>query len=139
MKGKLLAVNHACVFFGATLYCGVLWALHFFWFPSWEHLQVANYYDQFIPQTTAATKFFTVVVPIMLLCNVIMVIYEWKGRLRWVAIGSLLCVIAATWVGQLYIIPINKIMAVPITDQTQLTSLLNGGCSSIISAGFSPR
>ncbi len=124
MKGKLLVINHACIFFGATLYCGVLWALRFFWFPTWHHLKVDNYYDQFIPQTSAATRFFTVVVPIMFFCNVVMIFSEWKGKLRWTAIASLLCLGAATWVGQLYIIPINKIMAKTVTDQAQLTSLL---------------
>ena len=56
MKGILLTINHAYLFFGATLYCGVLWALHFFWYSTWRHLQVANYYEQFIPQTAAATQ-----------------------------------------------------------------------------------
>jgi hypothetical protein len=124
MKGKLLAINHACIFFGATLYCGVLWALRFFWFPTWRHLKVDNYYDQFIPQTSAATRFFTVVVPIMFFCVVVMIASEWKGKLRWAAIANLLCLGAATWVGQLYIIPINKTLAKTVTDQAQLTSLL---------------
>jgi uncharacterized membrane protein len=53
-----------------------------------------------------------------------MIFFEWKGKLRWAAIASLLCLIGSTWVGQLYIIPINKIMAKTVTDQVQLTSLL---------------
>jgi hypothetical protein len=124
MKAKLLVLNHACIFFGATLYCGVLWSLHFFWFPSWRNLKVDNYFNQFIPQTDAATRFFTVVVPIMFFCLVVMVFSEWKGKFRWTAIAALLCLGAATWVGQLYIIPINKILAQTITDQAQLTSFL---------------
>jgi hypothetical protein len=59
VKGRLLALNHAVFLWGSTLYVGVLWALHFFWFPSWTHLTVAKHYDQFIPQTMTATKFFT--------------------------------------------------------------------------------
>lgn len=124
MKAKLLALNHACIFFGATLYCGVLWALRFFWFPTWRHLTPDNYYQQFIPQTSAATRFFTVVVPIMLFCNLVMIFSEWKGKLRWTAIAALLCIGGATFVGQLYIIPINKILAQTTTDPVQLTSLL---------------
>jgi Domain of unknown function (DUF1772) len=124
MKAKLLALNHAYIFFGATLYCGVLWALRFFWFPTWHHLTPANYYEQFIPQTDAATRFFTVVVPIMLFCNLVMIIAEWKGKFRWTAILALLCILGATFDGTLYIIPINKILAKTITDPAQLTALL---------------
>jgi glucan phosphoethanolaminetransferase (alkaline phosphatase superfamily) len=124
LKGKLLALNHATIFFGATLYCGVLWALRFFWFPTWTHLTLANYYDQFVPETLAATRFFTVVVPIMFLCCLIMVVTEWRGRLRWAAIAAFVCLIAATIVGQAYIIPVNKIIDAGVKDQAQLTSLL---------------
>jgi hypothetical protein len=124
IKGILLTINHTYAFFGATLYCGVLWSLHFFWYPTWRNLQVSNYYEQFIPQTDAATKFFTVVVPLMFLTLLIMVVTEWKGRVRWVPIAALLLLVAATYVGQAHIIPINKILAKHVTDQAQLTSYL---------------
>lgn len=124
MKAKLLVLNHAYLFFGTTLYVGTLWALHFFWFPSWEHLKVDNYYDQFIPQTQAATRFFTYVVPLMFLTSLIMIKSEWKTRFRWLAIGALACLSGATYVGQALIIPINKTLTVPVTDQAQLTAYL---------------
>jgi hypothetical protein len=124
MKAILLAINHAYILFGATLYCGVLWSLRFFWFPTWRNLQIDNYYEQFIPQTTAATQFFTVVVPIMFFCCLVMIVSEWRTKFRWAAIGALVCLGAGTWDGQLYIIPINKILATHITDQNQLTTLL---------------
>lgn len=124
MKAKLLALNHAYLFFGATLYCGVLWSLHFFWFPSWKNLQVDNYYNQFIPQTSAATRFFTIVVPLMFLTALILIISEWRTRLRWVAIAAMICIVAATYVGQLHIIPVNKILEQGVKDQAQLTAHL---------------
>jgi len=124
MKAKLLSLNHACILFGATLYCGVLWSLEFFWFPTWRHLTVANYHDQFVPETLAATQFFTVVVPIMFFCCLVMIATEWRGPLLWTAIAAFLCLGAATWVGQLYIIPINKIIDAGVADQAQLTALL---------------
>jgi hypothetical protein len=123
VKEKLLVFNSSCIFFGTTLYVGVLWALHFFWFPTWQDFKVENYYDQFIPQTAAATKFFTVVVPIMFLCSVIMVWKDWKTSMRWIAAGSLACLALATYVGTLHIIPINKILAARVTDQARLTDL----------------
>jgi hypothetical protein len=124
MKAILLAINHAFILFGATLYCGVLWSLRFFWFPTWRNLQVSNYYEQFIPQTDAATKFFTVVVPLMFLALIIMTISEWKTGMVWVPIAGLVLLGAATYVGQAHIIPINKILATHVTDQAALTAHL---------------
>lgn len=122
MKGALLALNHAYSLFGATLYCGVLWALRFFWFPTWRNLRVDNYYEQFIPQTTAATKFFTVVVPLMFLTVIILIVAEWKTATRWLGIAALLLLGGATYVGQALIIPINKTLAGHVTDQALLTA-----------------
>lgn len=124
MKGTLLAFNHAVILWGSTLYVGVLWALHFFWFPSWHHLTVANYYDQFIPQTQAATHFFTYWVPITLLCLCVMAWSERKTRLRWVPWAGLLLLGISTYVGTMHIIPINKFLATHITDQAVLTDRL---------------
>ena len=123
MKQKLMVLNNAYIFFGTSIYVGVLWALHFFWFPSWRGFKVDNYYDQFIPETTAATSFFTIVVPIMLLCYLIMVWKEWRTSMRWIALGAFACLVATTIVGTLLIIPVNKILAQHITDQAQLTEL----------------
>ena len=49
---------------------------------------------------------------------------EWKTPFRWLAIGALACLSGATYVGQVLIIPINKTLTVPITDQAQLTAYL---------------
>lgn len=124
MRGRWLAVNHSIILWGSTLYAGVLWSLHFFWFPSWEHLTVANYYENFIPQTLAATKFFTFWVPVTFVCLVIMLWSERKTRLRWVPWAGLLCLGISTGVGTLLIIPINKFLATHITDQAVLTERL---------------
>jgi len=109
-----------------TSFCllGVLWALRFFWFPTWHHLTVANYYDQFIPQTQAATHFFTYWVPITLLCLCVMAWSERKTRLRWVPWAGLLLLGISTYVGTQHIIPINKFLATHITDQAVLTDRL---------------
>jgi glucan phosphoethanolaminetransferase (alkaline phosphatase superfamily) len=124
MMRKLLVINHAYIFFGTALYVGVLWALHFFWFPSWTRMTVSNYYGEFIPPTDAATRFFTIVVPLMFVALAVMVVSEWRTRFRWVAVGALACLAAATYVGTQYIIPVNKILKGRITDQAQLTQLL---------------
>lgn len=124
MKAIALAINHAYLFFGTTIYVGVLWALHFFWYPSWEVMSVANVQDHFILPTSAATAFFTIVVPLMLLANVIMIVTEWKTTYRWHAILALLCILGATYVGQVHIIPINETIAAGVADDATLLPLL---------------
>jgi hypothetical protein len=124
MKRTLLGLNNAYTMFGTTVYVGVLWALRFFWYPGWRELKVDNYHGQFIPQTTRATKFFTVVVPIMYLTLLIQTISEWKGRFRWVPLAGLACLTGSTVVGQRQIIPINKKLDKGIKDQDELTGHL---------------
>ena len=123
-KTILIGVNHTLLMFGATVYMGVLWALHYFWYPSWEVMDVENVQDHFILPTSAATDFFTIVVPIMFLTSIIMIWREWKTKFRWHAIIGLLGVIGATFVGQFLIIPVNESIAAGV-DQAQLTELLN--------------
>lgn len=124
MKQALLALNYSFLFFGTTMYVGVLWSLRFFWFPTWRTLTVENYYEQFVPQTDAATAFFTIVVPLMFIAIIVMAIVEWKTGYVWVPIACFVCLGAATYVGTLHIIPVNKILKTHITDQARLTELL---------------
>lgn len=124
MKSILLTLNLIYLWFGTTMYAGVLWSLYFFWFPTWRNLRVETYYEQFIPQTTAATKFFTIVVPLMFLSLIIIIIHEWRTRLKWAGIAGLAALAAATFFGTRQIIPINKTLKAGITDQAQLNDLL---------------
>lgn len=48
------------------MYFGTGWSLVLFWFPTGKELTVGNYYDQFVPQVTAATRFFTWMTTVML-------------------------------------------------------------------------
>ena len=123
LKRILVGINHGFLMFGTTVYVGVLWALHYFWYPSWEVMNVGNVQEHFILPTSAATEFFTIVVPIMFLCAIIMIVLEWKTKFRWHAIIGLLGVIGATFVGQVYIIPVNKTIAAGVQPD-QLNGLL---------------
>ena len=124
MKSIWMVINNAYIFFGCTLYAGVLWALRFFWYPTWEVYTAGNYYDHFIPPTSAATRFFTIVVPLMFICHLIMIRAEWRTPMRWVAVAAMLCLVVSTFVGQMYIIPINKILATHIADNNEVARLL---------------
>ena len=74
MKKYLLLINHVYLFFGTTVYVGVLWALHYFWYPSWEVITVDTVQDHFIMPTSAATVFFTYVVSAMFLASIVMIV-----------------------------------------------------------------
>ena len=63
MRETLLTINVVYFLFGATIYCGVMWSFRFFFYPSWSKMTVDNVQDHFIVPTSAATRFFLVVVP----------------------------------------------------------------------------
>ena len=124
MKKYLLAINHAYLMFGVTIYVGVLWALHFFWYPSWEVMTVDTVQDHFINPTAAATDFFWIVVPIMFAANAVLIYKEWQTNMRWAAILAMLCLLAASYVGQQLIIPINELIAAGTVTANELPAML---------------
>lgn len=124
MKKILLTINHVYLFFGTTIYVGVLWALHFFWYPSWEAMTLDTVQDHFIIPTSEATAFFTIVVPLMFLASIILIVMEWKTKYRWPAILALLCIAGATYVGQVHIIPINETIKAGVNNMEALRDLL---------------
>ena len=126
MKRTLLDINNAYIFFCASIYLGLFWSLHFFWFPHYpETLNVNNYYDAIIPQTTTATKFFFITIPIMAAAILIMLITEWKGKLRWVPLAWIPGLLAPVLVQQIAIENVNDQFKAGITDPAQLQVLLD--------------
>jgi hypothetical protein len=125
VKAALLNVNDALLFFGTTLYVGVLWAMRFFWYPSWELIRRADVPVHFVGPTSRATAFFTVVVPIMLVTNIILLVREWRrpatGRLAGLALA---CIGLATLVGKFLIIPINQRISVGLPSESALHDAL---------------
>lgn len=124
IKNFLLNINSSFAFFVASIYMGIMWSLHYFWYPGWQVLTHSNVHDHFIGPTSLATKFFTILVPIAILACIVMVITEWKTKLRWPAIMAFLGIIGATLVGQLLIIPINDTIASGVSSDLQLNELL---------------
>lgn len=123
-KDVLLALNHALLFLCVSMYLGTGWSLVLFSFPVAADLTVDNYYLQFVPQVTAATKFFTWMTMLMLALCVVMAVAEWRTRFRWVPIVVFLAVCAATGLTMWKIIPFNKEMAAHITDPSRLKEVL---------------
>jgi hypothetical protein len=125
VKRKLLVINHSLLFLCTAMYLGTGWSLLLFSFPIAPELTPDNYYLQFVPQVTAATRFFTYMTSLMLLNGVIMLVATWKTRFRWVPIVVLLGVIAATGLTMAFILPYNREMAAGITDLARLQDVLS--------------
>ncbi len=104
---------------------GVLWALKIFWFPGWKSITIDVVQEHFIGPTGRATVFFTIIVPIMFLCNAVMIWQEWHTKFRWTAIIAMIGIVGSTIVGKLLIIPINDEIALGKTNQADLSIMLN--------------
>lgn len=124
MKNILLNLNAGYAFFTSSIYMGVMWALHFFWYPGWHYLNLGNVQDAFVGPTSEATKFFTILVPIMMVSCIILIITEWKQPARWTTWLITAGIVAATLVGKLIIIPINDTIAAGVADQATLNTLM---------------
>lgn len=125
IKQALIDINNTYIFFCASVYLGMFWSLHFFWFPNYPNtLTTENYYDAIIPQTTLATKYFFVTIPIMALAILIMLITEWKGRLRWVPLTWIFGLLIPVIIQQKYIEAINSKFIAGIKNAQELKILL---------------
>jgi hypothetical protein len=124
MKLKLLTLNHSLLFLCTSIYLGTGWSLVLFSFPVAPSLTTDNYYMQFVPQVTAATKFLTWLTLLMIALAIVMLIAEWRTRFRWVPIVVLLGVLAATGLTMKFLLPLNQEMAARITDPDRLGQVL---------------
>jgi hypothetical protein len=108
-----------------SMYFGTGWSLVLFSFPIAPKLTPATYYMQFVPQVEAATRFFTYMTVAMLVSAGLMIYSEWRTGYRWVPIVVLLAVIAATWLTEQWLLPLNAEMSAGITDQARLDAVLS--------------
>lgn len=125
IKSTLIDISNAYIFFCASIYLGMFWSLHFFWFPNYPNtLTPDNYYDAIIPQTTTATKFFFITIPIMCVAIIVMLITEWKTGFRWVPLAWIPGLLIPVIVQQGYIERINNTFIAGVTSQDTLSELL---------------
>lgn len=125
LKQTLIDINNAYIFFCASIYLGLFWALHFFWFPNYpDTLTIDNYYEAIIPQTTLATEFFFITIPIMAVAIGVMLITEWKTPLRWVPIAWIPGLLAPVVIQQAFIEDVNNQFIEGVTNETLLQELL---------------
>lgn len=125
LKRTLLDINNGYIFFCSSVYLGLFWSLHFFWFPHYpKTLNLSNYYNAIIPQTTTATHYFFITIPIMGLAILIMLITEWKGKLRWVPLAWIPGLVVPVYVQQHFIERINTQFKTGVSDEATLQQLL---------------
>ena len=119
-----LTLNVVYFLFGATIYCGVMWALRFFFYPSWHGMSVDNVQEHFIIPTDAATRFFLVVVPLMFASGIVMMASEWGEDVWWLTLVAFLGIAVSTYVGWIHIIPVNRRIKAGVPDNATLVPLL---------------
>ena len=96
MSAALHTLNACLLFLCTSLYLGTGWSLLLFSFPIAPQLTVDTYYLQFVPQLTAATRFFTGMTLVMLVSAVALFWQERKDRDAMVPAIVLVGVVAAT-------------------------------------------
>lgn len=123
-KRVLITLNHALLFLCTSMYLGTGWSLVLFSFPIAPQLTIHNYYLQFVPQVTLATRFFTVMTILMIVLACIMLIAEWRTSFRWIPLIVLAGIAGATGLTITLILPLNDLMSKGITNPTQLQAIL---------------
>jgi len=120
----LFTINKGLLFACLSMYFGTGWSLLLFSFPIAPQLTTANYYNQFVPQVTAATDFFTGMTIVMIVCCLIFIIEKWRDLAIWYPIVILTGLIAATTLTIVFIFPYNDLMAKGITNSSVLQLVL---------------
>jgi hypothetical protein len=121
---SLAVLNDVLMLLFVSMYFGTGWSLILFSFQIAPKLTVDNYYLQFVPQVTAATRFFTVMTTLMLISGALMIWSLWGTVLVWVPVVVILAVIVATGMTEIWILPLNKQMSAGIKDPGQLQSII---------------
>jgi Domain of unknown function (DUF1772) len=120
----LIIVNDLVLFLCASMYLGTGWSLVLFQFPSRPQMTVESYYNQFVPQVTRATKFFTWMTVVMIATVAVMLIAEWNS---WRILAPILVaggILAATGLTIRWILPLNKQLAAGVSEIGELQALL---------------
>jgi hypothetical protein len=129
MKRLLLAINHGYYFWGTSIYVGLLWSLHFIFYPSWQSITPEAVEAHFMVPVNAATAFFSIVVPLMLFAGLVMICVEWKNGKRITAISAYASLLLMMCVGYFLIRPVNEAIAKGIEENTLLATSLSAQLS----------
>jgi hypothetical protein len=123
MHSTLIVINDLLLLACSSMYFGTGWSLVLFSFGNASRFTVDNYYDQFIPQVTAATRFFTGMTIVMLAAALVMTVSEWHHRV-WAPVIVFVATLAATLLTEIGILPLNRQLGRHIRDPKLLQTLL---------------
>jgi hypothetical protein len=126
MKKKLLLLDYALLFFGASYYVGIGWSTAITQFPVMPFLNVNNYYLHFVPQVAASTRFLYVLVPLMFAACSVMLVAEWRTRWRWIPCVILAALITSSSITYFLIFPINRALSAGVTNPAEFAALIHG-------------
>jgi hypothetical protein len=121
---RVFILNDLLLMLFVSMYLGTGWSLVLFSFQIAPRLTVDNYYLQFVPQVTAATRFFAVMTTLMIVSAAVMVLSLWGTALAWLPVLVIAGVIAATLLTVIWILPLNNQMSAGIKDPTLLHSII---------------
>lgn len=126
MKRNLTDLSLLITLFGTSVYIGLLWCLHFIWYPGWEVLTLIDIKPQFLDNVDRATAFFTVLVPIMMASHGLAILLTWcECKLRYWLWAAMALMCTMMLVGYFLIRPVNETIRAGVADPTALTALLN--------------
>lgn len=121
----LLILAYLLLLACTSMYFGTGWSLMLFSIPATADLTPDDYFGQIVPQTAAATRFFTWMTNLMILLAIVMIVAEWGDPLWWVPWILLSGVAAATLLTVRGIFPLNKRLKEGVTDQVELDAILD--------------
>lgn len=119
-----LTANSLFLFLCTSMYLGTGWSLVLFSFPTAAGLTPSNYYDRFVPEVTAATRFFTVMTTLMIASAIASIVGAHGLGYKLLPAVVLAAVLAATLLTVVAILPLNRKMAARIPTQAELGLVL---------------
>ena len=122
---RLLLLNNCALFLFASIYLGTGVSLVFFQLPLESKLTVDTYYLVFVEPVALATRFFTYMTILMLICGVVMLVTEWFSGKKWPPLVLLIGVIAATTLTVQFIFPLNARLEAGGLAPEELKTLLH--------------
>jgi hypothetical protein len=118
-------LNAAFLLLCCSMYFGTGWSMGLFSFPLRPKITVDNYYLLFVPEVTAATRFFTWMTMAMMASAAGMIWIGWGTVPVWAPVVVLVAIAASTLLTVVVILPINAHMAAGITDAVELGQVLD--------------
>lgn len=121
----ILTANAVLLALCASMYLGTGGSLVLFQFPSFDHITVENYPLIINGPVLRATRFFTWMTQLMYLSCAVILIAEFRTRMRWFPLAVIAEITAVTLLTVLGIFRYNQELYDGITDPARLREVLD--------------